>query len=386
MLDEKGFKRMRYSDLLEQMEEQARAKYGETVNTSALSPLGIILRIFAFFLSHVWQGAEQVYYSGYRDTATGVSLDRIAPLVGIKRFQEQFSYGEISIVGTPGYTVYEGTVVGTDSGKYFNIADDITLDVEGKGIAEVTAQEAGSGWNVAADTITTLLNPDTNIKNITNERPTTGGRERETDSEFRTRIQLSVAGGGAASVDALRGALLRLPSVRAVAVIENSSLTTDVAGRPGKSFQCYVLGGDEQEIANTIFATKAGGIEAHGDIIRDVTDVAGYIHKVKFSRAEEVVISVQVKVKRTVQYPADGDEQVVSEIIQYIGGEHNGKYYNGLSMGADVIYNKLISAVYKVAGVDDVELLLNGEHKNVEIAPHQVARIKGDNIEVLSHV
>ncbi|MCY9758982.1 baseplate J/gp47 family protein [Paenibacillus alvei] len=382
MLDEKGFKRMRYSDLLEQMEGQARAKYGETVNTSALSPLGIILRIFAFFLSHVWQGTEQVYYSGYRDTATGVSLDRIAPLVGIKRFQEQFAYGEISIVGTPGYTVYEGTVVGTDSGKYFNIADDITLDVEGKGIAEVTAQEAGSGWNVATGSITTLLNPDTNIKSITNERPTTGGRERETDSEFRTRFQLSVAGGGAASVDALRGALLRLPSVRAVAVIENSSLTTDVAGRPGKSFQCYVLGGDEQEIANTIFATKAGGIEAHGDIIRDVTDVAGYIHKVKFSRAEEVPMDVKVKIKRTFEFPADGIERVKIEIVQYIGGELDGKYYNGLSMGADVVYNKLISALYKVPGVDDLELLLKGSAKNVDIAPHQVARIKDGDIEV----
>ncbi|QVQ56257.1 baseplate J protein [Paenibacillus phage Pd_22F] len=386
MLDASGFKRMRYSDLLEQMEEQARAKYGENVNTSALSPLGIILRIFAFFLAYVWQGVEHVYYAAYRDTATGVSLDRLAPQVGIKRFQEEFAYGEISFVGTPDYTIPEGTIVGTSTGKYFVTNEDLTLDNDGKGAVGITAQEAGTGWNVASGTITVLLNPDANVLTVTNPRPTTGGRERETDEEFRARFQQSVAGGGAASVDALRGTLLRLSGVRAAAVIENTSLTADAAGRPGKSFQCYVLGGEEQEIADAIFATKAGGIEAHGDIVREVTDVAGYKHKVKFSRAEEVPISVHARIKRTVQYPADGDEKVISEIVQYIGGEHDGKYYNGLSMGAAVVYNKLISAVYKVPGVDDVELFLNGDTKNIEIAPHQVARICDQNIEVTSRV
>ncbi|PZM62625.1 baseplate J/gp47 family protein [Paenibacillus dendritiformis] len=386
MLDASGFKRMRYSDLLEQMEDQARAKYGENVNTSALSPLGIILRIFAFFLAYVWQGVEHVYYAAYRDTATGVSLDRLAPQVGIKRFQEEFAFGKISVKGTPEYTLPEGTVVGAAGDKYFLTTEDLTLDTEGRGTVEIIAQDAGSGWNVAAGTITVLLNPDANILSITNSQPTTGGRERETDEEFRARFQQSVAGGGAASVDALRGTILRLSGVRAAAVIENTSLTIDAAGRPGKSFQCYVLGGDEQEIADAIFATKAGGIEAHGDIVREVTDVAGYMHKVKFSRAEEVAISVQAKIKRTVQYPADGDEKVMSEIAQYIGGEHRGKYYNGLSMGSPVVFNKLISAVYKVDGVEDVALLLNGDTKNIEIAPHQVARIHDQNIEVASHV
>ncbi|WP_261948764.1 baseplate J/gp47 family protein [Paenibacillus melissococcoides] len=133
MLDASGFKRMRYSDLLEQMEEQARAKYGETTNTSALSPLGIILRIFAFFLAYVWQGVEHVYYAAYRDTATGVSLDRLAPQVGIKRFQEEFAYGELTFIGTPEYTIPEGTIVGTATGKYFVTNEDLTLDNDGKG-------------------------------------------------------------------------------------------------------------------------------------------------------------------------------------------------------------------------------------------------------------
>ncbi|MCE5168535.1 baseplate J/gp47 family protein [Paenibacillus profundus] len=385
MLDATGFKRMRYSDLLEQMEEQARAKYGENVSTSALSPLGILLRIFAFFLAYVWQGVEQVYYSAYRDTATGISLDRIAPQVGIKRFQEQFSFGEIAIVGTPGHTLTEGTVVGTGT-RYFVLNDDVTLDDDGKAAADITAQEAGSGWNVAARTITVLLNPDANVTSITNPAPIAGGRERETDAEFRARFQQSVAGGGAASVDALRGTLLRLPSVRAVAVIENTSLTSDTEGRPGKSFQCYVLGGDEQEIADAIFQTKAAGIETHGDIAREVTDIAGYRHNVKFSRAEVVNISVHANIKRTSQYPSDGDEQVKSEIIRYIGGEYEGSYFNGLSMGAQVVYNKTISAVYKVSGVDDVELTLSGDSKNIEIAPYQVARISAADIEVSSHV
>lgn len=386
MLDEMGFKRMRYSDLLEQMEEQARAKYGETVNTSVLSPLGMILRIFAFFLSYVWQGVEQVYYAAYRDTATGVSLDRIAPLVGLTRFQEQFSRGEITMIGTPGYTVYEGTVVGTTSGKYFIVVGDMTLDDKGEGTGEIAAQEVGSGWNVAIGTITTLLNPDANITNISNERPTTGGRERETDEELRARFGQSVAGGGAASVDALQGRLLRLAGVRAVTVIENTALTRDAAGRPGKSFQCYIWGGDEQEIADVIFQTKAAGIETHGTIIREVTDRAGYKHRVKFSRSEVVNIKIKAKIKRNVQYPIDGDEQIKSQIIRYIGGEYEGSDYNGLAMGAPVIYNKTISAVYHIPGVEDMEVTILGNSKNIHIAPYQIARVRAADIEIRHHV
>lgn len=109
-----------------------------------------------------------------------------------------------------------------------------------------------------------------------------------------------------------------------------------------------------------------------------------------FSRADEVQIQVQVDVTRNSSYPANGDELIRNEIIRYIGGEYGGAYYNGLTMGADVIYTRLISAVYSVEGVEDVQVLAgaggNLEAANVEIARYQVAQTSEDLVEVSSHV
>ncbi|MNN01732.1 Baseplate J-like protein [compost metagenome] len=305
---------------------------------------------------------------------------------------EQYAAGAVTITGTAGHTEAAGFRVGTDSGIYFETLDDFTIGVDGTVIVQVEAVDPGQASNVATGAISVIVNPNPDVSAVTNLEPITGGREKETDPEFRARYELSVAGGGAASLDAIRGALLRLDNVRAAAVIENNTMQPDAAGRPPKSFQVYVLGGDEHTVAETIFNTKSGGIETYGEISRPVLDVAGYEHTIKFSRAEEVPITVHVEVTKNDRYPADGDEQIRNAIIRYVGGEDAaGSYYNGLSMGASVVFTRLISSVYSVDGVDDVTLTvgkstgsLNGA--NVPIQPFQVAQTKAASIEVTSHV
>ncbi|AIQ63322.1 baseplate protein [Paenibacillus stellifer] len=391
MLDSTGFKRPRFDDLLAAMEDKAKESFGDTVNTSARSPLGILLRIFAWFLSLVWSNSEDVYNSGYIGTATGNNLDRLGPQVGISRALAQWATGNVTLTGTAGYTVPAGFRVATGSGLTYQTMADVVL-TGGSGSVAVEALESGTGSNVAAWTITIIVNPNPDVTAVTNAAPVTGGREKETDAEFRSRFELSTAGGGAASVDALRSALLRLTGVRAATVIENTSLTTDSTGRPGKSFEAYVLGGDDQTIADAIFATKSAGVEAHGDITVMVDDLAGEPHTVKFSRAAEVGIRITVDVTKGDEYPADGDAQVQSALIRYVGGsDAAGAYYNGLNMGSDVIYTKLISAVYSVAGVEDITLTVGKVvgglgSANVDIEPYEVAQAVAANVEVTSYV
>lgn len=391
MLDSTGFKRLRFDDLFAQMEDKAKEAFGDTVNTSVRSPLGIILRIFAWFLAIIWSTAEDVYNSGYIPTATGNNLDRLGPQVGITRTLAQWASGELTITGTAGYVVPAGFRAATASGVIFETLTSVTL-TSGSGTVAVEALEAGSGGNWGAGMITVIVNPVPDITSVTNAAPTTGGREKETDAEFRNRFDQSVAGGGAASVDALRGSLLRLTAVRAATIIENTGMTVDSSGRPPKSFQAYVLGGDDQEIAETIFATKSGGIESYGAISKQVNDLGGQAHTVKFSRASEVAIKASVTVTKNDQYPVDGDEQIRNAIIRYIGGtDASGSYYNGLSMGAAVVYTRLISAVYSVAGVDDVALTVGKVSgslggSNVPIQPYEVAQTTAVQIVVSSHV
>ncbi|KEQ22884.1 baseplate J/gp47 family protein [Paenibacillus tyrfis] len=379
MLDSKGFKRRRFDDLFTEIETKAKEVFGQQINTSERSPLGIILRLFAWFLARAWQNSEDVYQSGFVNTAEGVNLDRLGPYGGIKRIQAQAAIGEILITGRPNYFVRSGFRVSSGS-TVFETTNDVTLDSTGAAKARIRALVPGRSGNVAGGTITTIINPDANIKAVTNQEGTFGGRDKETDKEFRDRYSLSAEGRGAATIRAIRSGLLRTPGVRAATVVENFMNTPDRAGRNPKSFEAYVLGGTPEAIGQTILDTKAAGIEPWGTQSVIVKDDAGFEHVMKFSYAIEVKVHVLVKVKVDNRFPRDGISQMKSAAIRYIGGEdEDGTLYVGLNMGADVIHQKLMAAMDRVEGITDmtVEIGKDGSNwakDNLSIAPNEVAQ------------
>jgi uncharacterized phage protein gp47/JayE len=388
-LDSNGFKRKRFAEVFEEMEAKAKEVFGEQVNTSERSPLGIILRIVAFFFGRSWQTAEDVYNSAYRDTASGNNLDRLGPYVGITRIQETYASGTIDITGTVGYTVPAGFRVSTSTNVVFETLASVLLDGSGEGEATIKAVEYGQSGNVAIGLISVIVNPNPNVATVSNAAATAGGREKETDEEFRDRYELSVAGGGAATLDSIRGALLRVSGVRAATVIENTTNTTDGAGRPAKSFEAYVLGGAAADIGQVLLDTKAAGIATYGSESISVVDISGNAHAIKFSFADEINIYVRFTVSTTTSYPANGDALLESAAIRYIGGEDlDGTLYVGLNMGNDVVHSRLVAAAYSVPGVEDVtvELSLNGSDwvtTNIDIDPDEVAQTTYSHVSVV---
>lgn len=388
MLDRAGFKRQRFEDIFASMETKTKEVFGETTNTSERSPMGLLLRVVAWSLSRLWQTAEQVYNSGYINTAVGNNLDRLGPYVGVIRITEQYATGLVTLTGTPGYIVPAGFRVATGD-IYFETDADVPIGSGGTISAMISAVNPGQSGNVAAGAITDIVNPNADVTAVTNPAATGGGREKETDEEFRDRFEQSVATGGV-GVDSIRGVLLGVKGVRAAAVIENVSRTDDSAGRPGKSFEAYVLGGAAADIGAAIFSKKAAGIESYGTESVTVLDLAGNAHEVHFSYAQTVSISVKVTVTRNASYPADGAAQLKTALIKYIGGEDaDGQLYAGLTMGDDVVYARMIATALTIPGVDDadVELSLDGGVSwfthNIAIDPQEVAQTAANKISVV---
>jgi hypothetical protein len=83
------------------------------------------------------------------------------------------------------------------------------------------------------------------------------------------------------------------PDVLQAFVIENETDVTDGFGRPPHSFEVIVVGGDDQEIGQTIFDTKPIGINtyrvpgADGRTVQ-VTDSQGTVHDINFSRGNDI--------------------------------------------------------------------------------------------------
>lgn len=390
-----GFDRKTRVEIVDDMKAKAKNLFGNDVNLAINSPLGILIQLFSYPLSLLWLALEKIYNAMSYKTATGQDLDNRAKNIGITRHPAAKATGEVEFTGDEGVNIPEGYILETDSDPaiQFETTEEVTIDSTGTAIAEIVAVEAGSSGNVSANTITEIVNPISGLDSVKNPNPSQGGRNRETDSELRLRYEDSLDRPGGSTANSIRANILERTEASNCLVLENVNNIDNANGNglPAKSFEAVVLGGVNQDIAESIFEKKPAGMEAYGGISNIITDDAGLEKTVAFSRATKVDIYVSADIETNSNYPSGGDNQVIDEIIDYIGGINTeGDSVTGLNIGQDVIRNKIISLVYNIDGVFDVNSLTIGvdstslSANNISIGFREVSRSETSFIEVIS--
>lgn len=220
-----------------------------------------------------------------------------------------------------------------------------------------------------AFSLTEIVNPIPGLSRIVNIIDGVVGRNVETDTEYRKRRNESLQIAGSATTDAIRAEVLQVENVNQVIVFENTTFVPDINGLPGKSFAVYVDGGDNQEIADKIWATKPAGIASHGDITEQVTDSHGFIQNVKFSRPTPVQIWIELDITTGPSFIATDDE--IRDLIVAYG--------NGLGIGTDIIVKPdLICVLDQIVGVLDVDIRIGTSASptlddNITIQPQEIS-------------
>ncbi len=384
-LTERGFKRPSYTDLLDAYEIKAKELFGSKINLSVRSPLGIFLRVFAWFSGLLWQLGEDVYNSGHIDTATGISLARLGKFIGIRPYNAQKAVGKLNITGAPGAAVRKGFLVAAHNNVRFVTLADITLDNTGAGSVAIQAFSTGPDGNAEKGTITDIVTPQGDVSAVINPEATKGGRERETWAEFRERYYKSTDVAGGSNTDAIRAELLRVPAIGAATVFENDTDFEDDNGLPPHSIECIVYGGTEMDVATAIFRRKAAGIQTHGDTAFVLLDASEKLYTVRFSRPVLRPIWVRISNLQTGEgYTQNSD--IVQKLVDFVGGSDLA-LSGGLPIGADVVYNKLVCPVNDVPGVVDYVLEVSGDGEtwargNIEIGPREKAALTPERVVI----
>src|SRR6056297_1248924 len=389
---ENGFERKTRLEIVEDLQDRAKTAFGEDVNLNSNSLLGKLIELFSYELAVNWQGQEQVYTSHIVDFATGVNLDYICDFIGISRKPATNSSVVLTFYGTDGTTIPAGTQISTngDDKIYFETDEEVEIGTTTSGEIDVdaTSLEKGSDVNVAAYTLTNLVNFISGIDTVANSSAATGGTDEESDIELRERYKDSVAIAGASTVDSIRAEINNIENVRAVLVKQNSTDST-VDGLLPHSIQAIVLDGENEDIAEAIFETAAAGIQTNGSTSVSVEDDSGGTHTIKFDRPTEIDIYIDIDITVSDSYPTNGDELVTTEILKYVGGldEENSTEYAGLNIGEDVIYAKLIDYTMNVEGVEDVSITVGTSDdpvgtSNISIDSTEIAKSKSSYIDI----
>lgn len=146
-------------------------------------------------------------------------------------------------------------------------------------------------------------------------------------------------------VDSIRSALYELDNVEVARVYENDTDHTDDTGRPPHCIEAVVLGGDDEEIANTIRLKKTSGIYSFGSTRRKVSDEEGNVHDIGFNRPENVYVWLRVELTAMEGTTLPLSYQAITQnIIMGNTGD--------FGIGEYIILQRLYSAIY--SGISNV--------------------------------
>lgn len=128
----------------------------------------------------------------FPDTAYGDYLDNIAASRGIApRFTSFGSTTYVRVQAAIGTTYSSGTTFISSNGIQFVSTSNYTVGRDSYGYIKVNSVQGGAASNVDALTINTISSPPVGHIACTNEYAATGGRDNESDDDFRIRIKAS---------------------------------------------------------------------------------------------------------------------------------------------------------------------------------------------------
>lgn len=380
MLDSNGFSRPTRDDLTLDLTAKWLELFGSDANTSSHSIGGIFIRLIAYFLDVIYQLTENVYYSQFVSTATGVSLDRVADNYGITRNAPAQAITDLTITGTPGYLIQEGTLFKTESGLQYQTGDDLILSASGSGTVIAYATAYGEEYNTPANTIKLQSEPVSDIFTVTNELPVTSGADIESDEELSNRIRLANDTHPSSPVNGIISSVLTVAGTRTVRVLQNNTMSVDTYGNPAKSIHVYVDGGERTQIANALFNSVSAGVLTVGNEQVNVTDDAGFSDNVvAFDFAQQQTIYASIVLFTNINFESDGVQQVKDAVNSYL---------DEVPMGSPVRFSYLYKYIYdNVAGLDVIEVKIGTQADSlsmtdVSLSEFAIPVTTDDSIEV----
>lgn len=346
--------------------------------------------IVAEAIAECWEQAFQASNVRRPRNAKGAILRGLIQLNGLlAKFGSQTQIN-VKFTGLKDATIPAGSLI-TDVENSVNYSVDklVTIGADGTATGTATAQTKGP-INPQNNTVIVIKTTTYGWTNVTNTGVVVVGAEPQTDEELHLEQQRATSNTAYRQIDAIYAGLLNVPGVEFARVYQNTGLTADSRGIDAKSVAAVVVGGTNEDIANSIARKSANINSFFGSTEVEVTDIQGHVNKIKFSRPKEVEIDVEVNITITdsSQFPAsteDAKKQIKQNIVSY--AQYNLQATEGFAPGVDVIRTRLYTPVNEVPGFK-VNSLKIGKHSqgaseaDIDIAWNEVAIFKESNITV----
>lgn len=365
-LSEDGFTPKRLNDVLTDAEANLSLVEdpvtGERLQSdfSSSDPVMQIVQIPLEGVAENWQIGQVAYNQFNPSMVTGAALRGLVQINGIVHDVGTVSTASIVVTGTAD-AVIEATVdrpiVFTDSANTARwlVTDNFTIGSGGTVTVTASAESVGP-TQAAANSITVVVTSNAAIASINNPAGAVVGRAVETDTQLRRRRRNSTLAPAAGPAEAVFSNLLNIPGVTFARAYINNTLATDSRGIPAKSQAAVIVGGDDNDIAETLLARSGAGVEFFGTSSVTLRDAQGEEYIVRWIRPTLIPIYVIVTISTDSQFPTNGADLIQQAIINYARegaagiGIESGFRDIGFTPGSTVEQSRLYTPVNSVPG------------------------------------
>jgi uncharacterized phage protein gp47/JayE len=198
------------------------------------------------------------------------------------------------------------------------------------------------------------------------------GRAMESDTELRFNMRYR-ARQALANEIAIQGKIaMEVPGVEYAKVYSNRTMQVH-NGRPPKSYETVVIGGDERVIAQKIFDSGPAGVEPFGNTTVTIYDSEGSPWEIGFSRPVNQYIWLKIDFSKNheEQFPINGKDLIKDNIVIWSK--------NNLGVGVDLIYQRLGIPVYNVSGIAKADIKVA---RTQNLNPPVEEEYRSENIEI----
>lgn len=289
--------------------DEAKKQFGEDFNTDPTSNWYKLSAPIILSLAYLEDKFISLKRARNIYTAQDTELDDICSNDLVFRISGAKSIGTAIITGNNGVVIDKGTVQikGTNDLIYTNIESGTISDgnIELKFECEIL----GTIGNIPENNIKTTIKAPVGITNVQNSNmPFTGGIDRESDYDYLQRYLLTVRNRDW-SLPAIKGAILQLEGVKSCDGIRNNTMEDGVI--PKKSMRLVVEGGNEDEIAETIYL-RTHTVNTVGEIEKQIEMVAGQFEIIRFDRPKTIAIDYQYTIQ------ASNKDEILELLKEYL--------------------------------------------------------------------
>ena len=311
-------------------------------------------------------------------TAEGRFLDALAQIYFIQRRPATATVVTCQCTGVPGFTLPAGSLAVDDDGNTYESSGDAIFSQAGTVDVQFICQEKGA-IDCPAGFLTTIKTIVPGWDAVVNLSAGVIGEDEETDRAFEQRRYDSVSKNAQGSVAAMIGSISDIVGVTDVYVTENNTSETVTRGETSyellpHSVYIAVVGGTDEEIAQTIFLNKNAGSNMNGNTDVEVKDEYSYVYPyptytMTFNRPDSIPIYFKVDIDYNDNLPAEIVYDVKETIVRVFSGQigegrariggtiYAAKYYSDIAELSDYM-NILSVTVGKTSAASDTAVTM----------------------------